>query len=51
MIARIVLATGLPPEVFGVDCSPELGAVIVEEFADQSQRRRAEERLSELRSR
>ena len=30
MIAEAVLATGLPPEVFGVPSSEKLGAVILE---------------------
>ena len=51
MIARAVLHTGLPPSVFGVEDSPELGAVILDELGRQAEKQASEDRMRALMSR
>lgn len=51
MIASACIATGLPPEAFGVEATPELGAVMITVLKEQAMEQKQASQLADLRAR
>ena len=51
MIAEACITSSLPPEAFGVEASPELGAVMIEVLVEQARESRLAARRAEMGSR
>jgi hypothetical protein len=51
MIAEAVVATGLPPEAFGVPASEELGGLVIEVLTEQAEEADRAERTRRLHKR